>query len=100
MNIINEAKNKLETWKCKTKAKMEAYMMAKQTTKDGTSFMILLMSNEKDDVNIGEGTLLKGVNKIIEVTFTCFLATFGDYFLGNILKIFLEFFERVFKKTF
>ncbi len=31
-------------------------MIAKQATKDGTSFVILLMSNEKDDVDIGEGT--------------------------------------------
>jgi hypothetical protein len=30
--------------------------MAKQATKDGTSLIILLMSNEKDDVDIGEGT--------------------------------------------
>jgi lipid-binding SYLF domain-containing protein len=56
MNIINEAKNKLETWKCKTKAKMEAHTLAKQATKDGTSFIILLMSNEKDDVDTSEGT--------------------------------------------
>ncbi len=56
MNISNEAKNKLETWKCKTKAKMQAHTMAKQATKDGTSLIILLMSNEKDDVDIGEGT--------------------------------------------